>query len=87
MRSKEQITLSRNTMQLVLSESFWQQILQGCHDDLCHHGIEWTIDLLTDQFYWPGMMEDMIRHIKQCERCLIFKAVPDKAPLENVEAT
>ena len=29
----------------------------------------------------------MIRHIKQCKRCLRFKAVPDEAPLENVDAT
>ena len=33
------------------------------------------------------MMKDTIRHIKQCERCLRFKAVPDKAPIENVNAT
>ena len=33
------------------------------------------------------MMEDMTRHIKQCERCLRFKALPDKAPMENVDAT
>ena len=29
------------------------------------------------------MMEDMTRHIKQGERCLGFKALPDKAPMEN----
>ena len=29
----------------------------------------------------------MIRHIKQCERCLRFKSVPEKAPLKNVDAT
>ena len=40
----------RNTMQLVLSESFRKQALQGCHDDLGHLGIEWTIDLLRDHF-------------------------------------
>ena len=33
------------------------------------------------------MMEDMTRHIKQCERCLSFKAVPYKAPMENVNGT
>ena len=33
------------------------------------------------------MMEDMTRHIKQCERCLRFKELPDKAPMENVDAT
>ena len=42
---------------------------------------------LRDHFLWPGMMEDITRHIKQCKRCLRFKAVPNKAPLENVDAT
>ena len=77
----------RNTMQLVLPEPFRKQALQGCHDDLHLLRIEWTIDLLRDHFHWPGMMEDMARHIKQCKRCLRFKAVLDKAPMENVDAT
>ena len=76
----------RNTMQLVLPESFRKQALQGCHDDLGHLRIEQTIDLLRDHFYWPGMMEDMTRHINQCKRCLRFKALPEKAPKENVDA-
>ena len=78
---------NRNTMQLVLPKAFRKQALQGCHDDLGHLGIEWTLDLLRDQFYWPGMMEDTVKHIKQCERCLRFKALPDKATMENVDAT
>ena len=78
---------NRNTMQLVLPGSYRKQALQGCHDDLGHLGIERTIDLLRDWFYWPGMMEDTVRHIRQCERCLRFKALPDKAPMENVDAT
>ena len=32
------------------------------------------------------MMEDTTRHLKQCERCLRFKALPNKAPLEIVDA-
>ena len=28
-----------------------------------------------------------VKHVKQCERCLRFKALPDKAPMENVDAT
>ena len=48
---------NRNTMQLVLPHSFRKQALQGCHDDLDLLRIEWTIDLLRDHFYWPGMME------------------------------
>ena len=72
---------NRNTTQLILPESFRKQALQGCHDDLGHLGIEQTIDLLRDEFCWPGMMDKMTRHIKQCERCLTFKALPNKAPM------
>ena len=30
---------------------------------------------------------DVTRHIKQCERCLRFKALPNKAPMESSDAT
>ena len=76
-----------NTMQLVLPGAFRKQALQGCHDDLGHLGMEQTIDLLRDNFYWPGMINDATRHMKQCERCLIFKALPKKVPMENIDAT
>ena len=51
-------------MQFVLPETFRMQALKGCHDDLGYLGVEWTIDLLRDHFYWPGMTEDIIRHIR-----------------------
>ena len=38
----------RNTMQLVLPESFRTQVLKGCHDDLSHVGVERTLNLLRD---------------------------------------
>ena len=57
-------------MQLVLPEAFRKQALQGCHDDLGHLRVEQSIDLLKECFYWPGMLADMIKHVKHCERCL-----------------
>ena len=74
-------------MQLVLLETFRTQALKGWHGDLGHLGVERMLDLLRDQFYWPGMMEDMPRLIRQCGRCLKFKASPDRVPMENVNAT
>ena len=74
-------------MQLVLPITLRMQAIRGCHDDLGHLGIERTLDLLRDQFYWPNMMEDTTRHITQCERCLQFKASSDRAPMENVNTT
>ena len=61
---------NRSTMQLVLPEIFRKQAMQGCHNDLGHLRIERMIDLLTEHFYWPRMLSNMTRHIKQCERCL-----------------
>ena len=74
-------------MQLVLPEAFRKQALQGCHDDLGHLRKEWTIDLFRDHFYWPRILTDMTKHIKQCKRCLKGKALPEKAPMENIDAT
>ena len=76
----------RNTMHLVLPEAFRKQALQGCNDDLGHLRIEQTLDLLTDCFYWLRMLNDVTRHIKQCERCLKFPVLPEKAPMENIDA-
>ena len=33
------------------------------------------------------MTEDVTRHIQHCERCLQFKASPDRAPMKNVDTT
>ena len=77
----------RNTMQMVIPGSYRKQALQSCHDDWGYLGLERTIDLLRDWFYWPGMMEDTVKHIRQCQRCLRFKALPDKAPMKNLDAT
>ena len=74
-------------MQLILPTTFRMKTLKGCHDDLGHLGIERTLDLLRGQFYWPNMTEDATTHIRQCERCLGFKASSNRAPMENVDAT
>ena len=74
---------NRSTMQLLLPESFRKQAL---FDYLGHLRIEWMIDHLRDHFYWPGMLVDMTKHIKQSERCLKLKAISEKAPMENIDA-
>ena len=76
--TQETIQPDSNTMQLILPMTFRIQALKGFHDDLGHLGIERTLDLLRDQFYWLGMT---------CERCLQFKASPNRAPMESVYAT
>ena len=61
--TKESEHTNWNTMQLVLLTPLRLQALKGCHYDLGLLGIERILDLLRDHFYWPGMIEDVTRHI------------------------
>ena len=51
-----------------------------------HLGIERTIALLKDHFYWPSMVTDVEEHIKSCPLCLWFKTQPEKAELNPIIA-
>ena len=33
------------------------------------------------------MLNNASKHIKECERCLKFKALPEKAAIKNIDAT
>ena len=55
--------------QFVLPEPFWRQVILVCHDDFGHLGMEKTLGLLKDRFFWPKMSEDVRSHIHSHERC------------------
>ena len=59
----------------------------ACHDDVGHLGLERSLDLLKDWFYWPNMAQDIETHIKQCDRCLRFKSKPQQTELHPIIAT
>ena len=59
--------------QFVLPEPFWRQVILVCHDDFGHLGMEKTLGLLKDRFFWPKMSEDVRSHIHSHERCTKFK--------------
>ena len=56
-------------------------MILACHDDNGHLGMEWTLGLLQERFFWPKMVEDVWTHICTCERCLKFKKPQEKAEM------
>ena len=74
-------------MQFVLPSNFRERALEACHDEIRHLGFERLIDLLIDQFFWPSMSIDMGKKIKNCDQCLHFKAIPQKASFCPLEVT
>ena len=52
-----------------------------------HLGLERSLDLLKDRFYWAGMTTDMGNHIQTCKRCLHFKNKPQKTELYPIKTS
>ena len=72
---------------LVLPATYRKIALTGCHNDVCHLGLECILDLMCDCFFWPCMAAQAKEHIEQCHLCLTFKAKQPRTPLENIVAT
>ena len=64
--------------QFVLPKSFRRRATLALHDDYGHLGMEKTLGLLQERFFWPKMMEDVRNHTRTCERCTKFKQPPEK---------
>ena len=60
-------------VQFALPKRFICKVILACHDDNRHLGVERTLGLLQERFFWPKMAEDVQMHIHTCERCLGFK--------------
>ena len=60
------------------------RVILACHDDNGLLGMEWTLGLLQERFFWPKMVEDVQTHICTCERCLRFKQPQEKAEIKPI---
>ena len=53
--------------QFVLPKNFVCKVILACHDDSGHLGMERTLGLLQQWFFWPKMAEDVQTHIHTCD--------------------
>ena len=72
-------------LQLILPPSYCTKAIEGCHDQVGHLGQDRVLEMLRDQFYWPGMHTDMASYLNSCPRHLRRKSQADQAPLLNIE--
>lgn len=69
--------------QLVLPEEYRLTVLRSLHDESGHLGIDKTLELIKDRFYWPKMGSEIESYVKNCGRCITRKTIPQKAALLN----
>ena len=60
---------------MVLPLIYQAQVLPLLHDGQGHQGIERTIVLCQERFYWNTMFQDITKYVKNCPRCQIAKGV------------
>ena len=70
--------------QFVLPTTHRQRATLALHDDYRHLGMEKTLGLLQEQFFWPKMIEDVQNHIRTCERCTRYKQQPEREKLKPI---
>ena len=61
--------------------------VNGCHKEAGHQGCNCTLLLLRECFWWPGMINQMQKSIKNCVCCLQHEGDLPKAPLHPIVAT
>ena len=76
---------AKSILQLILPPLHCTKAIEGCHDQVGHLGQDRVLELLRDQFYWPGMHTDVASYLNSCPKCLRRKSQADQAPLLNVE--
>ena len=55
----------------------------ACHDEFGHLGMDKTLVLLQERFFWPWMNNDVCTHIRSCECCIRFKQKPEREEMSS----
>ena len=61
--------------------------IDGCHHDAGHQGKKRTENLISDQFWWPGVFEDVNRAVQNCRQCQLYGGREEKAPMVPMMVT
>ena len=61
--------------------------MNGNNQDAWHQGQQWTLHLLQDWFWWPGMAMKMQKVISNCKQCIHHESTQAKAPMQPIIAT
>ena len=74
-------------LQFLLPVSYRKKTVVACHDQFGHLGMDKTLVLLQERFFWPRMNDDVRTHIRSCEWCLRFKQKPEKEEMSSFETS
>ncbi|KAL1278784.1 hypothetical protein QQF64_025457 [Cirrhinus molitorella] len=68
----------REIYQLLLPQKLQREVFSSLHDNHGHQGKDRTAELVKRRCYWPGMMRDVEKWCRECQWCILAKAVQPK---------
>ena len=71
----------------IVPKAHWTATLNGYHQNAGHQGLDCTLSLLQEHFWWPRMANQMRQTIRACTCCLQYEGGFSKAPLCPIVAT
>ena len=75
--------------QLLIPKAYHPLVFKELHQDMGHLGVERTLDLIRERFYWPQMSKDVEHFVTKVCECL-KKKKPSKqtrAPMTSIQTT
>ena len=67
------ISNDEETHQLVPPLEYHKTVLCMLHDDYGHQGLDWTLALVRERFYWSTMNHDATKYVTNCHWCHVAK--------------
>ena len=64
----------------IVPKAHWKTAIDGCHHDAGHQGKKRMESLISDQFWWSGVFEDVNRAVQNCKQCQLYGGREEKAP-------
>ena len=63
-----------------MPKAIWIKLISRYHNDLLtgHFGINKIQELITEKYFWPPLWYNVEAYIKNCDICLVLKAVKYK---------
>ncbi|XP_042149961.1 uncharacterized protein LOC120847418 [Ixodes scapularis] len=78
----------RRIEQLVLPRRFRSAVVALAHDSIMsgHQGMKNTLNLVSEEFFWPCMQSEVKRYVRSCDVCqrTVPKGKQGKAPLGSM---
>ena len=71
----------------IIPRAYRRTVIDGCQRDTSHQGKKRMDSLISDQFWWPGVFEDVNRAVQNCKQCQLYGGREEKAHMVPVMVT